>query len=106
MRGIIAAIVTVVASLLIIPGQAEARKKKDNGKDLFTITVDTKGFQPYRIAVVEPIANDRPLGKFVRKVATNNLRIATSFRVLSQRTYPKGWPHRWCDAGGPSVPRG
>ncbi|MBW2734698.1 MAG: hypothetical protein JRH20_20115, partial [Deltaproteobacteria bacterium] len=91
MRGTIAAVVVVVVAGLIIPGQAEARGKKDDSKDLFTVTVDTKGFQPYRIAVVEPIANDRPLGKFVRKVTMNNLRIATSFRVLKQRTYPKGW---------------
>ncbi len=90
MRTGIAAIVFAVVTLLAIPGPAEARKK-DAGKDLFTITVDTKGFQPYRIAVGEPIANDRPLGSFVRKIAVNNLRIATSFRVLKQRTYPRGW---------------
>ncbi len=91
MRGSIVAVVTVVVALLVVPGPAAARKKKDNGKDLFTITVDTKGFQPYRIAVPEPIANDRPLGQFVRKVAVNNLRIATSFRVLKKRTHPRGW---------------
>jgi len=84
---------TVVVSLVISagPGQARARENRDTGKDLFTITVDTKGFQPYRMAFGEPIANDRPLGQFVHKVAKNNLRIATSFRVLKQRTYPQGW---------------
>ena len=60
-------------------------------KDLFTITVDTKGYQPYRIAVPAPLANDRGLAQFVRKVMVNNLRIATAFKVLSPRTYPKRW---------------
>lgn len=93
MRGCIATTMTAVVCLVLCtgPGQARARKKKDDGKDLFTITVDTKGFQPYRMALGEPIANDRPLGLFVRKVAMNNLRIATSFRVLKKRTYPRGW---------------
>ena len=70
---------------------ASAREANDESQDLFTITVDTKGYQPYRIAVGEPISNDRPLGLFVHTVMVNNLRIATAFKVLKQRTYPSGW---------------
>ncbi len=91
MRILTAAALTAAVTLVPLSAPAEARTKPDGGKDLFTITVDTQGFQPYRIAVGEPMANDRPLGLFVRKVTTNNLRIATSFRVLKERTYPRGW---------------
>ncbi len=79
-------------SLVNVPGAFAAPAAKDaDDQDLFSITVDTKGYQPYKISVPEPLSNDRPLGQFVRKIMVNNLRIATAFKVLKPRTYPRGW---------------
>jgi TolB protein len=88
--------------LATLPVRAQAPATPDE-QDLFSITVDTKGFDPYRIAVTEPIANDLPLAQHVREVAVNDLRIATAFKVLKDTTYPAGWrsagmaqdPARW-----------
>jgi TolB protein len=57
--------------------------------DLFEITVAAKGRSPYRIAVPAAYGNDAPLGALVHKVAKNNLRIATAFKILKQKTYPR-----------------
>lgn len=72
-------------------GRAAPAGTPDDEQDLFSITVDAKGYQPYRIAVTEPLGNDQPLGKFVREIMVNNLRIATAFRVLEERIYPGAW---------------
>lgn len=78
---------------LFLPQPALAAPEEPDGgeQDLFSITVDAKGYQPYRIAVGEPFGNDLPLGKFVREITVNNLRIATAFKVLKDTTYPRAW---------------
>lgn len=62
---------------------------KEKGQDLFEITVEAEDREPYRIAVPQAYGNDQALGKRVHDIVTNNLRIATTFRVLKRRTYPK-----------------
>jgi TolB protein len=79
----------LLGALLALP--ALAQPAKDESQDLFTITLDTKGFEPYKIAVGEPLANDLALAQHVRDVMVNNLRIATAFKVLKPTTYPAGW---------------
>lgn len=73
------------------PAARDGGNDGQDNQDLFSINLDTKGYEPYKISVPRPISNDLPLGKFVRKIMVNNLRIATAFRVLEPRTYPSGW---------------
>ncbi len=60
-------------------------------EDLFEIEVAAQGRAPYRIAVPRAYGPDESLGTFVRRIVVNDLRIATAFKVLSQRTYPRVW---------------
>lgn len=86
------ALLLLAVSPLRSAGPADAAPARPgDAEDLFSITVDTHGYQPYKISVPTPLTNDRALGAFVRKVLVNNLRIATAFKVLKRRTYPAGW---------------
>ena len=88
-------LVVVAVSLCVVAVGLEAQKApaggagEKEGEDLFEITVSAKGRSPYRIAVPLAYGKDTALGRMVHGIVVNNLRIATAFKVLKRRTYPK-----------------